>query len=88
MLYVKCFCENGYCGCDMEDVLTFEEGTSEIEIDECIRDIAIDHAESFEYVATGWGNDFESDEDRDFYYENIDYSWKYITKEEYDNFNK
>lgn len=84
MIYVKFSCGNGYCGCDIEDVLEFDNGTLEKEIDECIYDIARDNAESYEYVAFGWGDNEIDEEDYEAYYENVDFGWEYITKEEFD----
>lgn len=43
-----------------------------------------DNAQSFRHCATGWGSDFESEEEREAYYEDCCGSWVYISKEEYE----
>ena len=50
--------------------------------------MAIENAESYEYIVTGWHDDWESEEDRDSYYDeacaNTNY-WE-ISKTEYEEF--
>lgn len=87
MLYVKFFCGNGYCGCAIEDVLEFDDETLEKEIDEYVYSIAHDNAENYEHIAFGW-NANKTEEEYDFYYENIEYSWDYITKEEFEKYQR
>lgn len=78
---------NGYHGCyqtekvELADIFEQCEVTEE-DIDEYVYQQALENAESYEYVATGYGNDFESEEDRDFYYENIDWGWRYCDEDD------
>lgn len=79
-MFVRITYSNGYCGCDNEEVLEVEN----IEEAEAYAQDAIhDYAETYEYVATGWERDFESEEERDSYYEDCSYSIEEITEEEY-----
>lgn len=48
-------------------------------------ELAYQCAESYEYLETGWDDDFENEDDREAYYENaLSYcGWNYCSKEEY-----
>ena len=85
MKYVRFYGGNGYCGCDYEEYQSFEDDILESLIDEYSKDLAYENAEAFEYIVTGWGNSWESEEDRDSYYENaFDYcGWDYCSEEEF-----
>ena len=78
---------NGYYGCDWDEYVAFDDDVSMDEIEDYANNLAYENAESYEYVATGWGEDFESEEDRNGYYDYVsDYTnWKEITEEEYLN---
>lgn len=43
------------------------------------------HAESYEYLATGWEGDFEDEDERINYYADCGGEWEEITEEEYEN---
>ena len=74
----------GYCGCDFEEVMEYPDGTPDEILDIDAQEKAIDNGESFEHVATGWDDDFETDEEREDYYAECWCNWTEITKEEYD----
>lgn len=84
MRYIKFFGGNGYCGCDFKDYQVFDDDITDSDLEEIAHDLGMENAESYEYVVTGWYNDFESQEERDDYYGNIDFGWEEITKEEYE----
>lgn len=84
MKYVKFICDTPYCGTKMEEYLSFDDDVTEEELNDILNDRIYDNAESFEYCATGWGEDFESEEDREAYYEDCTGSWAFVTKEEYE----
>lgn len=83
MRFIKFFGENGYCGCDFEQYEKYEDDMPDDVLDEIAADLVQENAESFEHAATGWGNDFESEEDREFYYENASGGWEEVAEEEY-----
>lgn len=85
MRYVKFWGDNGYAGCDWEEFQQVDADTTDEELDTMAGDLAYDYAESYEHVAEGYDMDegWESEEDEDEYYQNIDYGWKYISEEEY-----
>lgn len=76
---------NGFCGCDIDDYEKFPDDTTDEELDQIAEEKAAENAETLEYVATGWDGDFESEEERDAYYENANCSWTEITQEEYED---
>ena len=76
-------CDNGYCGCECEDVFFYDNDTTDIEIEEDLLDWATDNAESYAYVHFGWGEEY-SEEDYEEYLENhVNYDWHVVTYEEY-----
>lgn len=85
MKYIKFYGGNGYCDCDFEQYEVYEDKeVNEDFLNDIAEELGMDNAQSFEYVVTGWDEDFESEEDREIYYENIEYGWVEITKEEYE----
>lgn len=85
MVYIKFVGGNGYCGCDWEEYQAFEE-FNEKEFDEILEELSYENAESYEYVATGWGEDFETEDDREDYYDRAlsEGNWFEVTEEEYE----
>lgn len=77
---------NNYCGCDSEECYIFPEGTSDIEIDEYIGEGMYDYAEQYDYVARGWGEDWESEEDEEAYYNDCSFDWHEATVEEREDY--
>lgn len=86
MKYVHFSGSNGYCGTDYDEYMAFEDDYSENEICEYSDELAHSNAESYEYMETGWDSDFESEDDREAYYDDaMTYcSWDYCSKEEYE----
>lgn len=80
--YIVITLSNGYCGCDKTEYVIFPEGTTDSEIEAYIEDEIVDYAESYSCMATGWEGDFESEEDEETYYDNINSNWREVTKEE------
>ena len=85
MKYVRFSGGNGYCGCDYEEYVMFDDDCPEDEIENYSIELAYQNAESFEYVETGWNSDFEDENDREMYYENaLNYcGWDYCSEEEF-----
>lgn len=75
---------NGYCGCDIDEYVAFEDGTDDIVIDMYANKLAEENGETYEYVATGWDIDWESEEEREMYYENCYCDWEEISEEEFE----
>ena len=85
MRYIKYIYENGYCGCDEEDIITFEDGTTDAEINNYLSEGLNDYASEYEHAAAGydWDEGWESEEDEEAYYENCSYNWTEVTEAEY-----
>lgn len=83
MKYVKFTCDTPFCGTEKEEYLAFEDTVTEEELYEILDDMIYENAESFEYCATGWDEDFKSEEDREAYYEDCSGEWKFVSEEEY-----
>lgn len=86
MKYVRFYGGNGYCGCDYEEYVMFDDDCPEDEIENYSSQLAYENAETYEYVVTGWNEDWESEEDRDWYYEDVmEYcGWDYCSQEEFE----
>jgi len=86
MKYVHFWGSTGYAGTDYEEYVEFEDDALDGDIEGYSEELNYENAETYEYVARGWGEDWESDEDREEYYETAaEYAgWEYVTKEEYD----
>lgn len=84
MKYIKFYGGNGYCGCDFEQYEVYEDDVTKETLAEIAYDLANDNAQSYEYIVTGWDEDFESEEEKESYYEDIEYGWEEVTKEEYE----
>ena len=85
MKYVRFYGSNGYAGTNYEIYETFDDDTTENIIDDYSKDLAYENAETYEYVARGWDEDWDSEEEQEEYYEDaLDYcGWEYCLKEEY-----
>jgi len=80
---------NGYCGCDSTEYYIFPEGMADGEIDEYIEEGMYDYAEDYEYVARGgWDEDWESEDDREEYYNNCGFDWREADDEEREEYKK
>ena len=83
MKIIFAHCENGYVGCNVEDVFLFDDEMTEAEIDQEIWYWACENAESFAYVHFGWDEPY-TEEDYDDYIENhVNFDWYEATHEEY-----
>lgn len=84
MVYIKFHGGNGYCGCDYEEYMKFDD-YNEAEFNQISYDLACENAESFQYCATGWEGDFETEEEREDYYNTAldEANWCEVSEEEY-----
>ena len=85
MRYVRFYGGNGYCGCDYEEYHAFGDDVTEEIIEAYSSDLAYENAETYEYVVTGWNEDWEDENDRESYYEDaLSYcGWDYCSQEEF-----
>lgn len=84
MRYIHFTGGNDYCGCDIDEQEAFPDNVTDYELDEIAENKAIENGESFSHCATGWNEDFESEEEEEDYYEGCWCEWEEISKEEYE----
>lgn len=83
MRYIKFTGGNGYTGCDIEDYVAYEDISDE-ELNEIANEYALDNGETYEFVATGWDEDWEDEADREDYYDSCWCIWEEISEEEFE----
>lgn len=84
MRYIKFTGGTGYCGCDIEEYCEYDDSITDSELDSVAEEMAYEQGETYGYVATGWGEDWECEEDREAYFEGCSCEWEEISKEEYE----
>lgn len=71
MRYFEFVADTEFLGTSVSEVMALEDDEVEnFPFDEYIEDMARDNAESYSYFATGYGEDWESVEEEEEYYEN------------------
>lgn len=90
MKYVKFKVGTEYCGTENVIFLAYDDDTPEKLIEEEFSEQVRQNAENYEYLVTGWEDEYFDDEEEkeqalEWYYSEADsYSnWEYITEEEY-----
>ena len=79
-MFVRINYSNGYCGCDVSEVIEVENIE---EAEEYASENLRNYAEPYSYAAIGWDQDFESEEEEKDYFENCTFDIEEITEEEY-----
>ena len=82
-MIILAHCNNGYCGCDIEEVFFFNDSMDEVEIDKEILSWAQETAGSFAYVHFGWGESYTDEEYEDYLENYVNFSWHIASYEEY-----
>ena len=94
MRYIKLIAGNGFCGCDLETYLKFEDGTSDEVIDHETWNIAEENSLEYEDLERDYGiyeEDYDSYDDYEValceaseeYYAEITCHWEEVSEEEY-----
>lgn len=81
--YIKITAGTPYCGTEEDFFYIVDDDTTEEFINDFAEEILQRHVESFEYLATGWDEDWESEEQKENYYADCYVSWEEISKEEF-----
>lgn len=94
MRYIKFRGNAGYCGTDLEQYEAFEDSMTNEALDEYASDLAHEHGDGYEYLATQGidEDDFDSEEDyecaleeaQDNYWADVYCTWEEVSKEEYE----
>ena len=89
MRYFKFTLDTPYCGTQAVEYNEFTDDVTEKELEQYGEDAKNEHASGYEYLLTGWDDDyFDTEEERDEalenYYADCSYSYKEVSKEEYE----
>ena len=84
MFYYRFRSSAGYCGTEQEFCLSFEEPLTKEEQDDFCEEYSQEAFESFSYLATGWNEDFESEEEEESFREQCECDCIEITQKEYE----
>lgn len=91
MFYFRFIADTPYSGTENTDYRIFKERPTDAELDEMAEEFGQLNAESFEYLVTGWDEDYfdgdEKDEALENYYADCTGTWEEITEEEYNEEN-
>ncbi len=83
MRYFKFTYDNGVHTGAEDEYVEFDDNVTE----EALNDYGVEalsvYAESYDYLVLGWDNDEVDEDERDAYYENCDFNYEEVTKEEY-----
>jgi len=82
--YIKFIVGTPYIGTEETIYEIYSGDTTDDFLNKILEEHICNNAESYEYLATGWGEDFESEEDRDNYYADCWGEWIDMTKEEFE----
>lgn len=90
MFYFKFTADTPYCGTENTTYRKFEERPTDAELDRIAEDFKDLNAENFEYLVTGWDDEYFDDEDEraealDYYYDECTCAWEEITEEEFED---
>lgn len=84
MRYFKFTYDNGYVNTGNDkDYIEFNDDVTDIELKIYGEETLNLYAEEWEHLATGYGEDFENEEDKEMYYENCTFTYEEITEQEY-----
>lgn len=81
--YIKFTVGTPYAGTEDTIYEIYSGNTTDNFLNEMLKEYIYNNAESYEYLATGWGEDFESEEDEEDYYADCWGEWIEITKQEF-----
>ena len=82
MKYYKFTMNTPYCGTEETVYEAYEEDPTIEELNEKAEELSQLHAEGYEYLVAGWGEE-PSVEELDEYYADCSCDWEEVTREEY-----
>lgn len=83
MYYYKFTATTPYCGTDTEELFESEEPLEQWAIDEMCADYAREVGETYSYLATGWDEDWDTEEDEENYFADCSCECEELTFEEW-----
>lgn len=87
MRYIKFEVYTSYVGTEDTIYEKFSDDTTDSFLEEYLDELIRNNAESYEYLATGWDEEFDDEEEKDNYYADCGGYWEEITKEKFDEEN-
>lgn len=81
-MIVRRYFDNGYCGCDQEEMEYYANDMSHADIDADTDEWGRNEAESYAHVHFGWDEEY-TEEDMDEYIEGCNWGWEEVTWEQY-----
>lgn len=83
MKYYKFIANTPYCNTQNEYYHSFSDDISEKELNEIAEEYRLENGETYSYLATGWEDDFETEEDKEMYYDDCECCYYEILEEEF-----
>lgn len=87
MRYIKFEVNTPYVGTEDTIYEVFSDDTTDDFLENYLEELIHNNAESYEYLATGWDEDFDDEEERNDYYTNCEGYWEEITEKEFNEEN-
>lgn len=81
--YFKFTANTPYCGTENTEYLELSDTVTEAELNEIAAEMAHENGESYDYLHTGWDEDFEDEEDEQWYYDSCTCNWEEVTVDEF-----
>lgn len=83
MRYFKFSYDNGVHTGAEDEYVEFDDNVTEEALNDYGAEALCAYAEDYDYLVLGWDKDEQDEDERDAYYENCDFSYEEVTKEEY-----
>ena len=86
MRYFRFIVDTDFCGTKNEIYEEFEDNVSQEELEQRGQELAIENAESYDYLVLGWGEEPETEEEQeeiDDYYASATYEYEEVSEKEY-----
>lgn len=83
MKYYKFIADTPYAGTENTLYLAFKDDVSESFLEECAEEFRFQNAQDYEYLVTGWDEDWESDEEMEQYYDSCSCYYLEISEDDY-----
>lgn len=87
MRYFEFHAETPYYGADETELCTYPDDVTEEQLNDDCETWGRNHCEGYEYLATGWDEEWEDEEERDSvvedYWNGCGWGWNELTLDEY-----
>ena len=87
MRYFKFYAEMPYYGTDKTELFTYPDDVTEEQLNDDCDTWGCSHCEEYEYLATGWDEEWEEEEEREAvveqYWNDCGWDWEELDEEEF-----